>query len=725
MLSVEIISLVLVALVNLVILLVIATQGWHVKVNRLFAYGVLFVIPWSIGTLLLLAGSSVELVNAGRLLFLIAPMYTILFLSMFASMFPRYYGSSLNWVTTSLTALTIIFSAFIFANPEHFMLFTITQSGFNDIVVDSYWYTVYTVYFNIAFTITFGGFYLNSRSAKGSGRKQLLYIFYGTLLAAGFSLVTNLMMPLFGNAALIWLGPTWSLFYVGTVSVAIIKHQLFDVKLAAVRSAAYTLSLITLAVVYYLAAYLTSSLFIQGEATNTISLSPVNILLALLLVMIFQPIKRFFDRVTDDIFYRGNYNSEEFFASLSKLLSSTIDLRGLLERASKEMSDTFKTEQAMFFLYYTSEVEHHMSAGTRGHARFPLYDARMLDEFVAKADDPLIITELLGDEVIGIKRMLTSHRVALVMPLRREDKIVGYVMLGEKKSGGFSKRDLSVLQATSDELVIAIQNALSLHEVKELNATLQQRINVATRELRSSNAQLKHLDEIKDEFISMASHQLRTPLTGVRGYLSMVLDGDGGNVTPKQQKLLTEAFDSSERMVRLIADFLNVSRLQSGKFIIDKQQVNLTDMVHQEVNNLKVIAGMRHIKFREKILKDDVFINADESKMRQVIMNFIDNAIYYSKPNSTIIINLERVKNDVAFTVVDTGIGVPEADQNKLFNKFYRADNARKKRPDGTGVGLYMARRVIAGHDGSIIFSSREGRGSTFGFRMPAKGEQA
>lgn len=135
--------------------------------------------------------------------------------------------------------------------------------------------------------------------------------------------------------------------------------------------------------------------------------------------------------------------------------------------------------------------------------------------------------------------------------------------MGEHLSGNYTKRDLNVLSTINNELIIAIQNAVSLHEVWELNATLQQRINVATKELRSSNAQPRPFDEVKDEFMSMASHQLRTPLTSVKGYISMVLEGDAGKISTQQQKLLVEAYKSSERMVGLIADFLNVSRLQT------------------------------------------------------------------------------------------------------------------------------------------------------------------
>ncbi len=549
-------------------------------------------------------------------------------------------------------------------------------------------------------------------------RDKVTIVLLGLVFSAIVGLFFNLVLPVFGNYSFVKVGPVATLILVGSSTYAIVRHRLFDIKLAAVRTVAYICALVTLSGVYYLFAYVLSILLFSGQMTDTFSVSPANIFLALILAFIFQPIKRFFDRTTNHIFYRDEYKSEVFFNELGMLLSSTIDLRGLLERASKQIADTFKSEQALFFLFYTRDIDRHMSAGTKGYARIPVHDARMLDNYVSSSGTDIFLTEIMDDNV-SVQKMLKSHKIALVMPLRHGDKITGYVMLGEHRSGNYTKRDLSVLQAVSNELVIAIQNALSLHEVRELNATLQQRIDVATKELRSSNAQLKHLDEVKDEFMSMASHQLRTPLTSVKGYISMVLEGDAGKVTPAQQKLLVEAYKSSERMVGLISDFLNVSRLQTGKFTLDKTTFDLKDVVKQQVKELELIAGSHDMKLRLEAAQESVTVTADEAKLRQVIMNFIDNAIFYSYPKSTIVINIEKTGDNVAFTVVDTGIGVPKNEQHRLFHKFFRAKNARKQRPDGTGVGLYLARRVISAHGGSIIFSSKEGKGSTFGFRLP------
>lgn len=500
--------------------------------------------------------------------------------------------------------------------------------------------------------------------------------------------------------------------------ISAIQHGLFDIKRAAIRSLAYILILTALAGIYYFMAYAISETFLRGaDIDETISLA--GIVFALVLAFIFQPIKRFFDQLTDSIFYRDMYKTDEFFARISELLGSTTDLRGLLERTSVEIATTLKAEQAFFFLYYTNVTRRHLSAGTAHHNKLPVYDAHDLDAYVMSSEEGIIVTDLLP-ETSNVRRMLVSHKIALVMPLKYSGTLLGYVLLGEQqRSGGYNKRDLKVLSTITDSLVIGVQNALSIHAVKEVNLHLQQRIDVATKELRSSNSQLRHLDEVKDEFMSMASHQLRTPLTSIKGYLSMVLEEDMGKITSQQRTVLSEAFNSSERMVRLIADFLNVSRLQTGKFIIEKSPVNIVNVVRSEVNSLQMIATTHDMKLVFTTKEKDITLPIDEAKVRQVVMNFIDNAIYYSPAKSTISVLLETIDDQVAFKVVDSGIGVPASEQPLLFNKFFRAKNARQQRPDGTGVGLYLAKKVIVAHGGKMIFSSVEGKGSTFGFRLP------
>lgn len=553
-------------------------------------------------------------------------------------------------------------------------------------------------------------------------RAQMSIIGIGFICSLATGVVVAVVLPvLLGSSA----PSEYSFISVAIVAVffayAIVRHSLFDIKLVAVRGVAYGGSLLVLSVVYYVSAYVVTTLFFGGNTTSQVSVSPVNIALALLLTLLFQPVKHQFDKLTDKIFYRSAYNTNDFYAEVGRILMSTTDLRTLLERSAKYVGDNLKSAHAQFYVYYRDESDRFMSAGTKNRPNMAIRDVRALDEFVTEYGKPFVMTDDLASEHRSVRRMLVSYDVAVVMPLWRENMLVGYLLLGDCNSGAYKKRDFTALSTIENEHIIAIQNALSLQEVKDLNSTLQQRIDAATKELRSSNAQLKHLDEVKDEFMSMASHQLRTPLTSVKGYLSMVLDGDAGSVTWKQRKLLMEAFKSSERMVGLIGDFLNVSRLQTGKFIIEKTPFDFGAVVRQEVDDLKLMATSHDIKLALEYDGKPIPVLADEAKVRQVMMNMIDNAVFYSQPGTAVSIRVKYMKSvgKVEFTVVDTGIGVPADEQKRLFQKFFRAKNARQQRPDGTGVGLYLARRVVTAHAGSIVFASKENKGSTFGFRLP------
>jgi signal transduction histidine kinase len=231
-------------------------------------------------------------------------------------------------------------------------------------------------------------------------------------------------------------------------------------------------------------------------------------------------------------------------------------------------------------------------------------------------------------------------------------------------------------------------------------------------------------DQVKDNFLSLASHQLRTPLTSIRGYASMVVEGDFGAISKEQAHAIQEIVNSSHRMAILVEDLLNVSRLQSGKFVLAKTSVNLGSLIKTEIDQVTSIADSRNVKiiYHDQDYSKIPPVSADATKIGEVMSNMIDNAIFYSRSGKTVEVSLKynETHHGVEFRVHDHGIGVPKADQADLFTKFFRASNARTIRPDGTGIGLFLAQKIVKEHGGGIIFSSTEGQGSTFGFWLPA-----
>ena len=588
-------------------------------------------------------------------------------------------------------------------------------------------YVLYGLYFIVYYSCALLLLYSARKKVNSRWKTSYSYLFAAFLLSGLIGMWFNLILPALGNYSLIWAGPLSIFPFLTIVYLAIIRYGLFDLRLALSRMTTYVLSVFAIAVIYvglyYGIMLAVSKWVIPDTEIGLTSINLTSLVLILVLVLTFQPIRRFFDRITNSIFYRNRYSRENFFASLSSVLADSIELQPMLRRAATLISDTLSSDQVFFAIPDNRRI---LSVGTKGSGRLARADYDWIAEWHSHsdtADRSLIIHQVIdaNQDDRELARILRSYGVQMVLLLRRGSDVRGMICIGERRSGRYTPRDFSVLETIADELTIAVQNALSLREVKLLNDTLQQRIDEATKELRQSNSQLRRLDEAKDEFISMASHQLRTPLTSIKGYIDMMLDGDAGKITPMQEKFLTEAYVSSERMVHLINDFLNVSRLQTGKFIIDKRPVDLAKIVEQELESLEVNASGRDLEFVYSFDKKIPQLMLDEAKVRQVVMNFADNAIYYSRPGTKIKVALTKEGDSVQLTVKDTGIGVPADEQSKLFTKFFRAANARKHRPDGTGVGLYLAKRVVLGHGGEIVFSSTEGKGSTFGFKLPLK----
>jgi signal transduction histidine kinase len=308
-------------------------------------------------------------------------------------------------------------------------------------------------------------------------------------------------------------------------------------------------------------------------------------------------------------------------------------------------------------------------------------------------------------DIKRVRRHLPLKSIYIIKLMARR-KLVGMLVVGFLGSAAdVNQADITLMDRLSESVGVALDNKLLFEENQHV-----------LRQLKLSNTKLRALDEAKDDFISMASHQLRTPLTSVKGYISMIKEGDAGKITPSQEEMLNQAFFSAQRMVYLIADLLNVSRLRTGKFVIDLAPVNLAKMIGEELEQVNEMARVRSQKVVYEPPAHFPDLMLDDVKTRQVIMNFVDNALHYTPAKGTVTVTLSETPTTVEMRVKDNGIGVPRSEQHHLFTKFYRAANARQTRPDGTGLGLFMAKKVIIAQGGSVIFDSKESKGSTFGF---------
>ncbi|HYF96681.1 MAG TPA: ATP-binding protein [Patescibacteria group bacterium] len=560
------------------------------------------------------------------------------------------------------------------------------------------------------------------KTADTIKRLQLHYIFWGISFSVIPGLFLNAILPLSGHIETAYFGPSVVIFFALFTSIAIVKHRLLDIRLVVARSLAYLLLITTLVGIYTFVVFGFTARFFAEDSVFVRQIVPIGA--ALFLAATFSYLKKFFDKITNRFFYRDAYDPQQFLDELNATIVENIELGILLRHTTAVIQSNLKSD------YCFVEIKADGGPSSRfigtGELSISREDNAVMREELIKSGKKTIVTDELSSDSVLLKRILSSNNVGLLVRLIPGSDVsresLYYLILGKKKSGNiYSRQDIRIIEIIADELLIAIQNSIRFEEIQQFNVTLQEKVNDATLKLQKSNKKLRELDETKDEFISMASHQLRTPLTSVKGYMSMVLEGDAGKLTKQQEALLNQAFVSSQRMVYLIADLLNVSRLKTGKFIIDAQPTDLSEVVEGEIAQLTETAKSKKLKLEYKKPKNFSKLMLDETKIRQVIMNFADNAIYYTPSGGSVYIELKEDQGNIYFIVKDNGLGVPKEDQKHLFTKFYRAGNARKARPDGTGLGLFMAKKVVDAQGGTILFESREGKGSTFGFSFNKK----
>jgi signal transduction histidine kinase len=687
--------------------------GWY------FVMTVFGIILWVIGDAGLLFARDAHSVHVFAELFYIAPMFTPISIWFFALTFPE--NKPLPKLAPLLAAVPLAVVMILFLGHFNFFIHDIAITNSLNVATPAKpGFYFYSAFFSFFFILVYIAFWKKLRNLRGIEQSRVLYTFFGVLTGSMLALVSNLTLPTRGVREFLWLGPFFTLLFPASVVVAIVRHRLFDIRIMLARSVGYVVTLASLAIVYILVALIIVNHVVFPNARVVFSQQIVYAVLAAVLAFSFQPIRRILERGTNRIFYRDAYDSQQFFNEFNKTLVTTIALDDVLKRTSMVISQYLKAQYCLIGIRAVNGEQR--IVGTQVKQFEPSEVAEVM-HITPHIHQVVILADNVPPDQRRLHELLSKNDISALVRItdnvKKTHEGLGYIVLGPKKSGNpYTPQDVKVLEATANELVIAIQNALHFEEIQNFNRTLQARVNKATNELRKTNDKLKALDQTKDEFITMASHQLRTPLTSAKGYLSMVLEGDAGKLNANQEKLLEQSYLSSQRMVYLISDLLNLSRLNTGKFVIEPSSIDLSEIVKAEVDQLTETAKSRDLQLVYDKPASFPKLMLDETKIHQVVMNFIDNAIYYTPAGGTVTVELRETPTAVEYTVHDTGIGVPKSVQHKLFTKFYRAQNAQQARPDGTGLGLFMAKKVVAAQGGTILFESEEGKGSTFGFRF-------
>jgi len=253
--------------------------------------------------------------------------------------------------------------------------------------------------------------------------------------------------------------------------------------------------------------------------------------------------------------------------------------------------------------------------------------------------------------------------------------------------------------------------------IKEVES--REKIQLLATDLQKANDRLKELDKQKTEFVSFATHQLRAPLTAMKGYASLIIEGDLGVLSKPIRDAITRIYDSSNTLTNIVDDYLNISRIELGtmKYLFDK--VDLRELVDNVVGELKPNIEKSGLNFSTSFDQNKKYlVHADKDKFKQIVANLIDNSIKYTKSGSVVVSLNKKIEGEtskIIFSVKDTGIGIDPEVMPKLFTKFSRAENGNRQNIHGTGLGLYVAKQIVMAHGGKIwAESAGEGKGSTF-----------
>ncbi len=547
------------------------------------------------------------------------------------------------------------------------------------------------------------GFIQGQKVTKGVDRRRLIIIGIGMLAMFPLEILVYIILPMVGLDMFSEYTFAPMVIFTFFMYYSVIRLHLFDIRLAAVRSLAYVMSLGLLVGVYY---GLISVIYSLMNVSTVSFQNPVGIFLIVVLLFLFQPTKKFFDILTNKLFYRDYYDLDEFLDRFNSVLTSTTDLRLILEKAAQEIAGTLKSSQAFFIVHtdINNDHDHYITGGTPGHT--PIHIANKLHEQIHKIifdKQDVIIAQSL-DEDDYTRKLMDEHKIELILPIVK-DGTVGSLLLGERLSSHYMSRDIKLLQVLNRGLAVAIKNALYVEEI------------------RKNNSDLRRIDKVKDEFVSVASHELRTPMTIIRGYVNLIQRGQLGSLSDQQQAALSRISLNTKSLLELVGDMLDLSKLEAGKLEINQASYSLDTLLKNSINSMKEMYDNKGIA-----LEYDGFegmINTDSVQFNRVMTNLLSNAYKFTNNGGKVTVNsyMGNENSDgveiATICVSDTGIGIDQEAIKGLFTKFSQVDNYLQRSSGGTGLGLAICKQIVEKLGGKIWFESTIGVGSKFIFTMP------
>jgi signal transduction histidine kinase len=431
---------------------------------------------------------------------------------------------------------------------------------------------------------------------------------------------------------------------------------------------------------------------------------------------------------------RRSYRELEGLEEISRAFEAMTDIRETYGRLTRQLAELVGCEKCVISLYEPETREfvcqwpgHNVADELLKKVRYPADALRPAWNFRHKGPMVNKRPEEFNDEQRAFLRPFGVYNLTEI-PLVHEGRFVGKISIANKP-GGLSENDVRLVTVFAAQAAVVIQNAHLYRRLQESAAQLEAKVHERTaeleatyRELEASHARLREVDQLKSDFLGNVSHELRTPLAAVKGYVDNLLDGVAGPITEKPRHYLGRVRDSADRLGRMVSDLLDLTRIEAGKIELAPQSLQVADLVDDALDGLRHVAAERRVQVTVDVPTCPP-VWADPDKAHQVLTNLLANAVKFSPPGGQVsVAAAAEGAGLVRFTVRDTGPGIPSAERERVFDKFYQVGRVGGERPPGTGLGLTIARHLVELHGGRIWVEEAPGRGAAFVVLLPAAG---
>jgi len=593
--------------------------------------------------------------------------------------------------------------------------------------------TAYNLVFIAFLFLGFYNLFKSYREGLSLKRLQLRYFILGTLATIILVVINNILIPIVSNS---WgqasYTPYFTVIMFVSISYAIVRHRLLDIEVIIRRSLIYSILLAVLTGIYSVLVFGLNRIFLPE---GTASFPRITDIIAIVLVALtVDPLKRFIETATDKVFFKARYNMEETLNQVSEKIASVIELPQLVSEIKRVLKESVKVSKIAIY----AKADHHYvlldnASDFQHHLDTSIEKKHFLKDYFEKKPELIVLSEVkqniqdnknVDPSLAETVKALTEKKVEIIAPLLVKGELTGAMFLGEKLSQDiYSNEDIRFIEILSHQAALALENAKLYQEEKLYGIHLKQEVEKATESLRSANERLKELDEAKDEFVSVASHELRTPMTAIKSYVWLALNNRAGEVNAKLKDYLNKVYVSSERMIALIGDMLNVSRIETGRIQMEIGVVSPYKVIDMVLSDLSAKAGELAVNLTAEKENIVPLVKTDRNKLAEILMNLAGNSLKFTPKGGKVTISAKKVDDMVNISVADTGVGISKENMTRLFAKFGRIESsyatAGQAASTGTGLGLWISKNYVEKMGGKIWVNSELGKGTTFTFSLP------